>query len=196
MNERQTGFAGWLHFQWLMCGFWCKYIKHTHAHLLQSDSVGLYYGHGAFGPGELEEGPFSGAGQDHGAVVLYGLWHVGLDGHVRHRLYREKPANEHMKKKTKATAGMACWDKWNPEGYIDIHNEYNKETRHKNHSNHRLNAELRLLHGPTATRHRDAGENRLLHKSRRARSASPKTFSHRSGCRCPAADTTLQFLEA
>lgn len=44
---------------------------------------------GAIHPAEGEEGAFGRAGQDHGAVAFDGLGHVGLDGHVRHRLCTE-----------------------------------------------------------------------------------------------------------
>lgn len=45
---------------------------------------------GSVGPGELEEGAFGGAGQNHGAVVLDGLGQVGLDGHLRNRFCSQR----------------------------------------------------------------------------------------------------------
>lgn len=45
---------------------------------------------GSVGPGELEEGAFGGAIQNHGAVVLDGLGQVGLDSHLRNRFCSQR----------------------------------------------------------------------------------------------------------
>lgn len=59
--------------------------------LFQRDPLTIWdEGLGSVGPGELEEGAFGGAVQNHGAVVLDGLGQVGLDGHLRNRFCRQK----------------------------------------------------------------------------------------------------------
>lgn len=45
---------------------------------------------GSVGPGELEEGAFGGAVQNHGAVVFDGLGQVGPDGHLRNRFWNQR----------------------------------------------------------------------------------------------------------